>query len=101
MTIPIVCDMNAIPAGQRAAHEALARRLLTEAVQETRELPDGYALRFAPAEFASLAEFIASERLCCPFFTFAVELSPGQGPLWLRLTGPEGVKDFIQAERNL
>jgi hypothetical protein len=44
------------------------------------------------------AEFIANERLCCPFFGFAVEVGPEGGALWLRLTGREGIKPFIQAE---
>jgi len=44
------------------------------------------------------AEFIANERLCCPFLGLAVELEPEGGPLWLRLTGHDGVKPFIKAE---
>jgi hypothetical protein len=27
-----------------------------------------------------------------------LEVTPAQGPLWLRLTGGDGVKEFIQAE---
>ena len=41
------------------------------------------------------------ERLCCPFLTFTLEVSPERGPLLLRLTGAEGVKDFIRAELHL
>jgi len=43
-------------------------------------------------------EFVANERLCCPFFGLAVEIEPEGGPLWLRLTGRDGVKPFIKAE---
>lgn len=65
--------------------------------QEVRELPDGYALRFAGEEAwaARLLGFIAAERTCCPFFTFALVFEPGQGPLWLHLRGPEGTKDVV------
>jgi hypothetical protein len=45
-----------------------------------------------------VAEFIANERLCCPFFGFTVEVEPQGGALWLHLTGRDGVKSFIQAE---
>ena len=45
-----------------------------------------------------VAEFIANERLCCPFFGFTVEIEPEGGALWLHLTGRDGVKPFIQAE---
>ena len=58
--------------------------------------------RTTPAERSSmllkLADFIAKERLCCPFFGFALQLEPEGGELWLSLTGREGVKPFIQAE---
>ena len=43
------------------------------------------------------AEFITRERLCCPFYTFTLELEPAGGALWLRLTGAEGAKAVLQA----
>jgi hypothetical protein len=42
------------------------------------------------------AEWVSYERKCCPFFTFALEQSADGGPVWLRITGPEGVKVFIR-----
>lgn len=44
------------------------------------------------------AEFISLERLCCPFFGFALDVAPEGGALWLSLTGRDGVKPFIAAE---
>jgi hypothetical protein len=44
------------------------------------------------------AQFIALERLCCPFFGFGIEVEPEGGAVWLSLTGREGVKPFIMAE---
>jgi hypothetical protein len=93
----LACDLNAIADEQRAAHQIRARRVLHEAAQEVRELPAGYALRFTADDYAALAEFIANERLCCPFFTFELEVTPECGPIWLRLTGQSGVKEFLQA----
>jgi hypothetical protein len=47
------------------------------------------------------AEFISLERLCCPFFNFVLEVEPESGPLWLKMTGQDGVKQFLQAEFNV
>jgi hypothetical protein len=68
--------------------------MLMEGRQETRELPDGYAVRFPgdDAWAARLLAFITAERACCRFFTFELSFEPGPGPLWLRLRGPEGAK---------
>ena len=99
--LTFACDMTAIAAEQRGAHHALIRRLMTEAVEDVSELPDGLAFRFAASEYEPVTEFIARERLCCPFLTFRLEVSPEHGPLLLHLTGAEGVKDFIRAELGL
>jgi hypothetical protein len=101
MAIPFACDMTAIPAEKRGIHHALIRRLMTQAVEEIIELPDGLAFRFPAAEYEGVTEFVGRERLCCPFLTFALEVSPVRGPLLLRLTGAEGIKDFIRAELGL
>ena len=101
MTLPFACDMSAIPADERRAHQALTRRLMTEALAELRELPDGLAFRFAAEEYDAVVRFVARERLCCPFLRFTLEVEPGRGPLWLRLTGVEGVKALIRVELHL
>ena len=94
LDIPIACALSDPELARRAA--ALEAELFA-GVLETKELPDGYAFRF-PAEtgwLVSLATFIAEERRCCPFFTFELVCEPGEGPIWLRLRGREGVKEFI------
>jgi hypothetical protein len=96
--VPIACQPSAITSDQRANHFALATRLFTEAAYEKRETADGYEFRFGAEEYANLVAYIGNERLCCPFFRFGLELSPGQGPIWLRLGGGEGVKEFLQSE---
>ncbi len=96
---PFACDMNAIPLEKRGAHIATIEKLF-RLVQSKRELPDGYAFEL-PNESEVLltaAEFISQERLCCPFFGFALEIEREGGPLWLSLTGRDGVKPFIMAE---
>jgi hypothetical protein len=34
-------------------------------------------------------------RQCCPFLRFAITVEPGNGPIWLEMTGPEGTKEFL------
>ena len=93
------CDMTAIAPEQRGAHIATIERLFRSA-QQVRELPDGYAFEL-PKEsdvLLSAAQFIALERLCCPFFGFGIEVEREGGSVWLSFTGREGVKPFIMAE---
>lgn len=94
---PLACDLTAIPADVREEHVITAPQLFALA-QEVQELPDGFAIRFVnePGRFMAIARFIENERLCCPFFKFGLEVEPNSGPLWLRLTGGEGVKEILQ-----
>ncbi len=96
---PFACVMEAIEPSKRQQHIATAKHLFGS-VQEVRELPNGYAFQL-PTEselMLKAAEFIALERLCCPFFGFALQVEPEGGAVWLYLTGREGVKPFIRAE---
>jgi hypothetical protein len=98
--IPLVC---ALTGPELAARREQVVRVLFSAVSEVRELPDGYALAFpGGAEWLTqLAEFIAFERACCPFFTFELRCEPQRGPIWLTVHGPEGTKEMFQAELPL
>lgn len=96
---PFACDMTAIETDQRAAHLATINKLF-RAVESVREMPNGYTFRL-PNEsdiLRTVAEFIALERLCCPFFGFSLEIEREGAAAWLTLTGREGVKPFIVAE---
>jgi len=64
------------------------------------ELDDGYAFAFpGSAEWANrLVEMINAERACCPFFAFELAVEPGGGQIVLRVRGPEGAKEFFEAE---
>jgi hypothetical protein len=97
----LVCALNAIPAAERAAHYELGRRLLGELAQERIDLPSGIAVRLDSGEFQQVARFIDNERKCCPFLHVEVEIGPGTGPMWLRLTGPQGTRELIEAELGL
>ena len=96
---PIACDMTAIPPDERQLHIDTSKDLFSR-IQEFRELENGYEFRLAdgPDLMVKLAQFISLEKLCCPFLNFVVEVEQESGPVWLRLTGRDGVKAFIREE---
>jgi len=68
--------------------------------KSVRELPNGYEFEFSadPQTVQLMAEWAVGERACCPFFDIDMHMSREGGPFWLRLTGREGVKQFIHVE---
>jgi hypothetical protein len=99
---PIACNLNALNREQRRRHQSLTAQLRA-AVRETRELPDGYSFRLPSDEatFQMTAEWITLERRCCPFLAFGLEAGRENGPIWLSLTGREGVKPFLKIELGI
>jgi hypothetical protein len=100
--IPLACDMTALTAWQRERQGILGRRLRDRAL-EIKELDDGYAFAH-PADgdaLAVMAEFVANERLCCPFFGFEIAVERSGGPAWLRITGEGKAKRVLEAEMGL
>ena len=100
--IPIACDWSALTAEQQERQRSLYR-CLRENVREARELDDGYAFRHSPDGdvLLAIAEFVANERLCCPFFDFALTVERGGGPVWLRMTGKGEAKHVLEAEMGV
>ena len=95
-SVPIACILHALTPGQRNRRQELWERIQSR-MEEIRSLVDGYALRFKGknSDLVDLAEWISLERICCPFFRFTVEIPEGDLPCWLRITGREGVKEFL------
>jgi hypothetical protein len=100
-SVGLVCVPSAIPARERAQHFVLARELLNKQAAERADLPDGYAFRFAADKLVELLRFIDNERKCCPFMTFHLRIAPQAGPIWLRMTGPQGTREALHAELSL
>ena len=92
------CDLSALSREQRTAHLALMAQLFGSLVQETREQPDGFAYRFNGEDYGLVATFITTERRCCPFLCFKLEVAPHHGPIWLQLTAEGEVKPFLREE---
>jgi hypothetical protein len=99
---PLACNMLGLDAEGRKRHRTVSEQMRA-AVKEVQPMADGYAIRFAAEQATILlvSEFIARERLCCPFLRFELIAEQEDGPLWLRLRGREGVKEFIEAELGL
>jgi hypothetical protein len=97
---PLACDRLALTPEQRKRHFDELGPALRSLKTKVRELPDGFEFRF-PSDMKTyqlVAEWAAGERVCCPFFEIDLRSEPEGGPLWLRLTGRDGVKEFIHAE---
>jgi len=94
------CNAFALSAEIRKRHFEELGPALLKLKKSVRELPDGYELEF-PADnktYQLLTEWMFQERLCCPFFDINLRLDREGGPLWLRLTGRPGTKEFIKEE---
>jgi len=91
-----------LPEVRKRHFEELGPALL-KLKKSTRELPDGYEFEL-PADnrtYQMLTEWAFQERLCCPFFDIDLRFDREDGPLWLRLTGRPGTKEFIKMEFDL
>jgi hypothetical protein len=96
------CDLTAMNAEQRARYRDVTQQIRA-AMPVIEELANGYALRFGMDSSLCLivAEFMTLERLCCPFLDLTLEVAREGGPMQLKLTGSEGVKQFLRAELGL
>ena len=97
---PFACNRLALTPDQRKRHFDELGPKLRSLKKSVRELPNGYEFEFSPASntVQLVAEWAVGERACCPFFDIDMRLEREGGSLWLRLTGREGVKQFIQAD---
>ncbi|QEM07795.1 hypothetical protein DIU31_031440 [Mucilaginibacter rubeus] len=71
-------------------------------IKEKKELTNGYAYRFEGSDHQIdlLTDFIKTERQCCDFFNFSIDVRNDQ-TAWLKITGAKGVKGFIASELEL
>ena len=95
MTNVLECRLDIFDGPEKLRYQAL-REAMKPAVEEIRELAEGYAARLRPdpALFRQVAEWITLERCCCPFLGLGLNWSEGDA-VWLSLTGGPGVKAFL------
>ena len=92
----IACRLEGLSNTQREREKELLQ-FVRKATLERKEVPTGFAFRF-PSDSAvalQIAEFITLERVCCPFLNFEFQAEAEGGPIWLELTGRDGVKEFL------
>ena len=97
---PFACNAFALSPEVRKRHFENLGPSLLKLTKSRRELPDGYEFEL-PADnktYQLLTEWAFQERLCCPFFDIDLRFDREGGPLWLRLTGRPGTKQFIKEE---
>ena len=93
------CNVNALSAEERLAHRRLTNKLIASRNRIV-ETERGYEFQYSPksVSLAELAEWVAKESKCCPFFDFHIDVEEKGNLLCLRLTGEEGIKPFLLAE---
>ena len=97
---PFACNVNALTKEVRHRHFDELGPALRARRQQVRELSNGYEFSF-PSDtktYAMLTEWVDQERLCCPFFDIDIHIEREGGPVWLRLTGRPGTKDFVRVD---
>ena len=97
---PFACNRQALSAAARKRHFDELGPQLHGMTKQVRELPAGFEFEF-PSDTATaqaLSEWAVGEHLCCPFFDIDLRFEREGGGLWLRLTGRDGVKQFIRSD---
>ena len=97
---PFACNRTALDPVKRKRHFDELGPLLSSKILGVHELADGYEFSFPPDErtVGEVAEWVAGERSCCPFFDIAMHMEPEGGRFWLRLTGRNGTKQFLEVD---
>ena len=92
----LACRLSSPELGARSAQ---LRQEIFAAVESQREVEHGYAFQFPGTAdwLLRLADFVVSERECCPFFRFELAVEQDFGPIVFTITGPTGAKQFMDA----
>lgn len=92
---PVACTLS--PDALHERRDGALHDLRSQA-REVRETASGYSLRFPASDglLDELTKVIQRERKCCSFLRFSLVVSPGEGPVWLELSGPEGTKELLR-----
>ena len=97
---PFACIASALSPAERKQHFEEYGARLRASLKAIRELPNGYEFAFSTDRdtYKVLSTWMFQERLCCPFFDLELRIDREGGSTRLKLTGRDGVKEFIQAE---
>lgn len=70
--------------------------LVTERKEESNAVR--YKFECTDKNIDLVSSFIKTERLCCDFFEFSLIVESDSEFMWLTLSGPDGVTEFIKEE---
>jgi hypothetical protein len=93
-SLPVACTLT--PVELARMRQGLLPGLLARA--RTREsIRGGFRWRFdsEPGLVKDAAAVIDAEHNCCRFLRFLLLVEPGDGPVWIEVTGPEGTAAFL------
>lgn len=95
MSIQLICKLTT-PELQKRRATVIAG--LKQLLRSKEEITNGLAFRFSSEDnvLDKLLDFIKSERLCCDFFSFRLDVVNEIATL--EITGPEGTKEFLEHE---
>ena len=93
--LPVACTLT--PADLAARRGGLLPGLAARATGSA-AIEGGRSWRFdsRPGLLADVAAVIEAEHRCCRFLRFALTIEPGDGPVTLEVTGPEGTARFLE-----
>lgn len=93
----MTCKLTSPELQQR---KAITIASLKRQVTEKKEITNGYSYRFLGTDkvLDELLTFIKTERICCDFFDFKLDVASDASEAWLSISGPDGTKKFIDAE---
>ena len=94
VSLPVACSLMDSELQERR-RDVLQK--VRSAVAEVKEVDYGFLYRF-PSDgtwIGELANLVELEHKCCPFLKFNITVEPGDGPIWLEMTGPRGTKEFL------
>jgi hypothetical protein len=93
--LPVMCSLSD---AEKRKREATLLARFKSGVAAFEELSQGYSFRLPGGEewLALIAELMIAERECCPFLTFQLTAAPQMGALTVRITGPDGTKEFLK-----
>ena len=92
--LPVACTLTQVEFA--AMRKGLLPGLLASASARN-AIPGGYRWRFDPRAdlVTEAAAVIEAEHRCCRFLRFVLQVEPGDGPVWVEVTGPEGTEQFL------
>jgi len=96
VSLPIACSLT--PAEFATLRKGLLPGFLASASAKD-AIPGGYRWRFEPRVdlIKEAAAVLEAEHRCCRFLRFVLLVEPGDGPVWVEVTGPEGTEPFLSA----